>query len=80
MDKQLSPEAFNQLIEQAYPTYFLDLNQKCFTRCVRIPLGGSKKPPQPEDSEPVPLTKKLQNILKPEEPDYSRWNLTEKET
>lgn len=36
MDAKLSKEQFSQLIEQAYPTYVITLNQKCFTRCVRF--------------------------------------------
>ena len=35
MDKKLSKQAFDDLVEAAYPTYVVDLNQKCFTKCVR---------------------------------------------
>ena len=34
MDQQLSPHQFRQLVDSAYPTYLIDLNQKCFTTCV----------------------------------------------
>ncbi len=36
MDQKLSKASFNQLVEQAYPTYLLNLNKTCFTRCVKI--------------------------------------------
>ena len=62
MDKQLSPQEFQTLLGQAYPTYFIDLNQKCFTRCVRIPIGGNPhaKTPDPDLS----LSQKLGSLLK----------------
>jgi hypothetical protein len=59
MDKQLSPQEFQTLLGQAYPTYFIDLNQKCFTRCVRIPIGHAKT----SDSD-LSLSQKLGSLLK----------------
>jgi hypothetical protein len=59
MDKQLSPQEFQTLLGQAYPTYFIDLNQKCFTRCVRIPIGHAKTP----DSD-LSLSQKIGSFLK----------------
>lgn len=36
MDQKLTKVAYHQLIENAYPTFVITLNQKCFTRCVKI--------------------------------------------
>jgi len=43
MDQKLSKAAYHQLIENAYPTFVITLNQKCFTRCVKI----ESKPAEP---------------------------------
>ena len=58
MDKQLSPQEFQTLLGQAYPTYFIELNQKCFTRCVRIPIGGN------QHLKTTDLSQKLGSLLK----------------
>lgn len=58
MDKQLSPQEFQTLLGQAYPTYFIELNQKCFTRCVRIPIGGN------QHAKTTDLSQKLGSLLK----------------
>ena len=59
MDKQLSPQEFQTLLSQAYPTYFIELNQKCFTRCVRIPIGHAKTP-----ESDLSISQKLGSLLK----------------
>ena len=34
MDQKLSKGQFNQIVENAYPSYVLKLNSICFKRCV----------------------------------------------
>lgn len=49
MDQKLSQFAYNNLVEQAYPTLVLKLNQTCFKRCVS--LGSSPKAQAVETSQ-----------------------------
>jgi hypothetical protein len=35
MDLNISKDSFNQMIQNAYPTYLLKLSQICFSRCAK---------------------------------------------
>lgn len=43
MDQKISKATYYQHIENAYPTYVIGLNHKCFTRCIKIDKPNDSK-------------------------------------
>lgn len=54
MDVKLSKPQFDSIVEGAYPTYLLKVNEQCFTRCVKF---------NPSDYKPKPLKQRASEGL-----------------